>query len=42
MLGGFLLLLFFFLQYVESSHMKLDNLKMQDAKDKESNAAAKR
>lgn len=31
---------FVFLHYVELSHMKLDDLKMQDPKDKGSNAAA--
>lgn len=31
---------FVFLQCVELSHMKLDDLKMQDPKDKGSNAAA--
>lgn len=35
-IGGFFVLL----HYVEPSHVKLDDLKMQDPKDKESNAAA--
>lgn len=36
------MVVFLFLQYVEPSHVKLDNLQMQDAKDKARNAAAKR
>lgn len=34
------IIVFLFLQYEELSLMKLDDLKMQDPKDKESNAAA--